>query len=246
MNEPGSRRTSSSAFPKVGDWSGAASTSSCAGAGALACAGRGRGLPAARALRRLVARAHAGEGHGIDGRSALCVTCNGRRCRCGHGHRGRVRRRRALPRVAAAAARAASAIAAARAADVRPGGHLERVDRRLHVPRRAPGRAQLRHVPGQRASRRRHGGFWNTGTHRGRCSRRRRGSTRSSRIRLICGGIPYNDSLEVALSPFKVFPCRICSKLSPTRWPTTLRITTRCSPRPVCRANITRGIWTSF
>ncbi len=78
------------------------------------------------------------------------VTCNGRMLPLtSTGVPGRVRRRRALPRVEPAVG-AAPDDRRAGAADVRPRGHLGAARaRRLHVPRRASGRTQLRDVPGQ-------------------------------------------------------------------------------------------------
>ena len=73
------------------------------------------------------------------------VTCNGRARAADADRRARrVRGRRALPRLGAAVG-AASDDRRARAAGLRPGRHVERpLDRRLHVPRVASGRAQLR------------------------------------------------------------------------------------------------------
>jgi hypothetical protein len=76
------------------------------------------------------------------------------------GTQWRVRRRRALPRLAAAVL-PASDHRRARAAGVRPRRYLDAaLAGRLPVPRRASGRAQLRHLPGQRLRGRRVARFW--------------------------------------------------------------------------------------
>ena len=103
------------------------------------------------ALRRFVARAPRGaRSRGLNERRHV-LTCNGRRAAAAaHRHGRRVRRRRALPRLEAAVG-AASDHRRACAADLRPRRHLdEPLARRLPVPRRASGRPQLRHLPGQR------------------------------------------------------------------------------------------------
>ncbi len=105
--------------------------------------------------------------------------------------RRRVRRRRALPRLAAAVG-AASDDRRPRAADVRSRRHLDAaLARRLPVSRRASGRPQLRHLPGQRATRPRAGAWRASSASATRRDAMRRAApserrTRTSRSRSIC------------------------------------------------------------
>ena len=120
-------------------------------AGALARdgrGGRGRHHGALRRFDRSSASRCAPAGS-IDPRHV--VTVNGQRAAAAaHRPRRRVRRRRALPGLAAALG-AAPDDRRACAADLRPGRHLDAaLAGRLPVPRGASGRAQLRHLPGQR------------------------------------------------------------------------------------------------
>jgi hypothetical protein len=131
----------------------------------LARAGRGVGGLRHRALRRLLGRTPAGQGRAGMTATAGIVTCNGRRCRCAHRHHGEfvagVRYRAWQPPSALH-----PTIGVHSPAGVRPGRHLERtLHRRLHLPRVAPRRAQLRHLPGQRqrGRSRRVSRFWEHG-----------------------------------------------------------------------------------
>lgn len=117
---------------------------------ALARDGRGRCRRRHGGLRRLVARATRGQGHGPQRqpprghRQRPCTAA------AAHGPLRRVRLRRAPPRVAAAFG-AAPDDRRARAADVRRRRQLAAaLARRLPPPRRPPRRAQRRQLPGQR------------------------------------------------------------------------------------------------
>ena len=121
-----------------------------AGDRAVARAGRGDQRQRDGALRRLVGRAPAGEGDRHDRRAARGHVQRPGAAAHADRRSGRVRGRRSLPRVEPAVGVAPDDRRAG-AADVRSRRHLgESRARRLHVPRRASGRAQLRHVPRQR------------------------------------------------------------------------------------------------
>ncbi len=147
----GSRRTSSSASRCIGTVAHDGVRARAApGDRAVARAGRGGGRRRHGPLRRFVRRAAAGEGDGHDRRAPrrLPATAAGAAAPDGDG--------RASTSPASATAPGSRRVPAsddpgARAAGVRPRRHLGgALARRLHVPRRAPGRAQLRDVPGER------------------------------------------------------------------------------------------------
>ena len=102
-----------------------------------------------RALRRFVGRAHAGAGARPDRRAPRGGLQRPHAAAASDRRAGRIRGRRALPRLEPMVG-AASDHRGAGAAGVRPGRHLERaLDRRLHLPRRASGRAQRNRLAGQ-------------------------------------------------------------------------------------------------
>ena len=126
-----------------------------AGARAVARARRGAGRRRRRALCRFVGRAAAGQGHRHDGIAPFRCLQRPLGAAASDRHGRRVRRRRPLPRLAAAELPAPDH-PRARAARLRSRRRVERtVARRLHLSRRAPGRAQLRDVSGQRLRSRR-------------------------------------------------------------------------------------------
>ena len=129
-----------------------ASRSSCARRSSRGtCSARRSAAPARRAtsIRRSSACRSRSTRH--DRRAARASTCNGRALPLTPtGVPRRIRRRRALPRVEPAVG-AASDDRRAGAAGLRSRRHLGGARaRRLHLSRRASGRPQLRHVPGQR------------------------------------------------------------------------------------------------
>jgi hypothetical protein len=146
--ETGLRRISSSASPSTATSRTRASNSNCARAGALACDGRGRRTRRHGALRRFLGGALQVKVTGWR-RTAMC--CLQRRSvplqptgTVGE-FVGGVRYRAWQPAVLPA-----SDHRRARAAGVRPGGHLDAaLAGRLPVPRGPSGRPQLRHLPGQ-------------------------------------------------------------------------------------------------
>ena len=120
----------------------------------LARDGRGGRARRHRALCRFVARAPGAQGHGPERQPPRRHRQRPRRAAAAHRPRRRIRLRRALPRLAAAVG-AAPDDRRARAADLRHRRRLAAaLPRRLPLPRGAPGRAQLRGLPGQRLHRR--------------------------------------------------------------------------------------------
>ena len=118
---------------------------------ALARAGRAGRADRHVALRRFVDRAPASEGDAVERGAPRDHRERALHPDDFHGALGRVRRGRALSRVGAALG-AASHHRHPRAARVRPRGPVEpALARRLHLSRRASGRAQLFDLPGERA-----------------------------------------------------------------------------------------------
>ena len=108
------------------------------------------GAGGAVALRRLLGRAPAGQGHGHDRLAARPRLQRPLGSAAPDRHGRRVRRRRPLSRVAAAELPASDDPACTRRSCSTWSTRGTTLARRLHLPRRAPRRAELRDVSGQR------------------------------------------------------------------------------------------------